>query len=78
MKSNMILLCLVALNLVTLGCYAQKINETAVTFLCDATDQTVFNAIESDFKQNLNTFFVNTWLSLTKAISFLCRVDSLP
>ena len=60
MKSNMILLCLVALNLVTLGCYAQKINETAVTFLCDATDQTVFNAIESDFKQNLNTFFVNT------------------
>lgn len=60
MKNNMILLCLVALNLVTLGCHAQKINETAVTFLCDATDQTVFDAIESDFNQNLNTFFTNT------------------
>ena len=60
MKNNMILLCLVALNLVTLGCHAQKINETTVTFLCDATDQTVFNAIENDFNQNLNTFFTNT------------------
>lgn len=60
MKSNMILLCLVALNLVTLGCYAQKINETTVTFLCDATDLSVFNAIENDFNQNLNTFFTNT------------------
>ena len=60
MKNNMILLCLVALNLVTLGCHAQKIEETAVTFLCDATDQPVFNAIESDFNQNLNAFFTNT------------------
>lgn len=60
MKNNMILVCLLALNLVTLDCRAQKVNETAVTFLCDATDQTVFNAIESDFNQNLNTFFINT------------------
>ena len=63
MKSNMILLCLVALNLVTLGCYAQKINETTVTFLCDATDQSVFNAIESDFNQNLSTFMTNLGVS---------------
>ena len=60
MKNNMIFLCLLALNLVTLDCRAQKVNETAVTFLCDATDQAVFNAIESDFNQNLNTFFTNT------------------
>lgn len=70
MKNNMILLCLLALNLVTLGCHAQKINETAVTFLCDATDQTVFNAIESDFNQNLNTFFTNTGIT----IDFLQRL----
>lgn len=70
MKNNMILLCLVALNLVTMGCHAQKINETAVTFLCDATDQTVFNAIESDFNQNLNTFFTNTGIT----IDFLQRL----
>lgn len=60
MKNNMILLCLLALNLITLGCHAQRINETAVTFLCDATDQSVFSAIESDFNQNLNVFFTNT------------------
>lgn len=60
MKNKMILLCLVALNLVTLGCHAQKINETAVTFLCDATDPSVFDAIDSDFNQNLNMFFTNT------------------
>lgn len=60
MKNKMILLCLVAFNLVTLGCHAQKINETAVTFLCDATDPSVFDAIEGDFNQNLNMFFTNT------------------
>lgn len=60
MKNNMILLCLLALNLITMGCHAQKINETAITFLVDATDQSVFNAIESDFNLNLNTFFTNT------------------
>jgi len=60
MKNHLTLLCLVALILVTLGCRAQKINETAITFLVDATDQSVFNAIESDYNQNLNTFFTNT------------------
>ena len=59
MKNNMILLCLIALNLATLGCHAQKINETAVTFLCDDTDPSVFSAIESDFNQNLSTFMTN-------------------
>lgn len=40
--------------------HAQQISETAVTFLCDVTDQAVFTAIENDFNQNLNFFFSNT------------------
>lgn len=60
MKNIIILLYLVSFNYITPGCHAQKVNETAVTFLCDATDSSVFNAIESDFNQNLNVFFINT------------------
>ena len=63
MKKNIFSLCfmIVALNvLFTDHSHAQKLNETVVTFLCDATDQTVFDAIETDFRQNLNVFFTNT------------------
>ena len=60
MKKYIIIICFVGLNLVSLGCHAQVVNETVVTFLLDATDQPLYNAIDSDFKQNLNTFFTNT------------------
>lgn len=60
MEKLIIIVCLTALSFITLNSQAQKINETAVTFLVDATDQPIFNAIESDFNQNLNVFFTNT------------------
>lgn len=43
--------------------HAQQINETAVTFLCDVTDQEIFTSIENDFKQNLNVFCSNLGIS---------------
>ncbi len=63
MKKNIYTLCLLALFFVALGCdnrSNETVSETAVTFVLDATDPTVFEAIESDFRQNLNTFFTNT------------------
>lgn len=60
MKNYMILLYLVVFNLIISGCHAQKINETSVTFMVDVTEKTVYDVIEADFNQNLNTFFTNT------------------
>lgn len=57
MKKIIFIISLVAIAL--LG-QAQQISETAVTFLCDITDQTVFTDIDNDFKQNLSMFFTNT------------------
>ena len=48
------------LTAIAISCNAQKINETAVTFLVDATEKPIFDAIEADFNQNLNYFFNNT------------------
>lgn len=59
MNKTITLACLMALSFITLLGQAQKINETAITFLVDATDPTVFNAVENDFNQNLNAFFTN-------------------
>ena len=62
--NKVILACLLALNLTSYcgGGHPQDriVNNTAVTFIVDATDQPLFEAIESDFNQNLNTFFTNT------------------
>lgn len=51
---------IISLMAIALFGQAQQISETAVTFLCDVTDQAVFTAIENDFNQNLNFFFSNT------------------
>lgn len=59
MKNYIIILNFAILNLIMLVGQAQQINETAVTFVVDATDQSVFNAIENDFNKNLNVFFTN-------------------
>lgn len=48
------------LTVIAISCSAQNINETAVTFLVDATEKPIFDAIEADFNRNLNTFFTNT------------------
>lgn len=60
MKNHILFACLTALSFIALNSQAQKIDETAVTFLVDVTDPSVFNAIESDFNQNLGVFFTNT------------------
>lgn len=60
MKNTIITLFLLVFNVLGCSCHAQKINETAVTFLVDVTDQSVFSAIKADFNRNLNAFFVNT------------------
>lgn len=61
-----IILCFVALILATTSCQDSKYDETAVsvTFLVDVTEQPLFDAIESDFNQNLNAFFANTGIGI--------------
>lgn len=68
MKNNIIILCLAALILTITSCKESTINEstTAVTFLVDVTEQSVFDEIDNDFHQNLNAFFTNTGI---------CKID---
>lgn len=68
MKNNTIILCLAALILAITSCKESTINEstTAVTFLVDVTEQSVFDEIDNDFHQNLNAFFTNTGI---------CKID---
>lgn len=62
MKKHIITPCFIAIILVATNCQDATIDETAtnVTFLIDVTDKPIYEAIESDFNQNLNTFFTNT------------------
>lgn len=59
MKNLITIIILTATTFITLFGHAQKIDETAVTFLVDATEKNIFDAIETDFNQNLNVFFNN-------------------
>lgn len=59
MKHLITIIILTASTFITLLGHAQKIDETAVTFLVDATEKNIFDAIETDFNQNLNVFFNN-------------------
>ena len=60
MKHFITIIILTASTFITLLGHAQKIDETAVTFLVDATEKNIFDAIEADFNQNLNVFINNT------------------
>ena len=68
MNNNIITVIAIIVMVITTSCKAQKpsnnkVEETCLSFIVDATDKTLFDEINHDFHTNLQTFFKNIGIS---------------